>query len=272
MKPINRILLTGAAGRLGRQLRPFLKDHCTHLRLTDVMPLDKAEAHEEIAQVNLADCEAAYDLTRDVDAVVYMAGKGFEGGFDDIFDGHVRGLYNIFEGMRRNGGRRVIWASSIHAVGFYPFSQVIDTRVLPRPDTTYGVAKVCGEAIAQYFWDKFQIESVSMRIVSCVEEPKDRRHLSSWLSYPDLCRMVAAGLSATRPDHTIVYGVSDNDAAAVDNRWAAHLGYRPQDNAETHRARIEHETSPDKSGEPDIATHGGAFSTMPPFCDEHSDE
>ena len=271
MKPINRILLTGAAGKLGRQLRPFLRGQCNVLRVSDLALPGEAAAQEEIVEADLTDQDAVMTLTRDVDAVVYMAGKGFEGGFEEIFGGHVRGLYNTFEGMRRNGGRRVVWASSIHAVGFYPFSQVIDAHVRPRPDTTYGVAKVCGEAIAQYYWDKFNIESVSMRIVSCEEQPKTRRHLSSWLSYDDLRRLVGASLSATRPDHSVIYGVSDNDAAAVDNRWSAHLGYRPQDNAELHRDRIESATKPELPGDPDIAAHGGAFSSMGFFADDPKD-
>ena len=263
MRPINRILLTGAGGKLGQQLRPFLKEYCDHLRVTDMVAMDPAAPHEEVIEANLADRDAAMEMTRDVDAVVYMAGKGYEGGFDEIFDGHVKGLYNIFEGMRLHGGRRVVFASSIHAVGFYPFSQVIDTRALPRPDTTYGVAKVCGEAIASLYWDKYRIESVALRIVSCTEEPQDRRHLSTWLSYPDLCRLVGAALTCTRPDHSVIYGVSANDHAAQDNRLAAHIGYHPQDNAEAHRARVEAAVPPQKAGDPDIACHGGIFATMP---------
>lgn len=259
----DRILLTGAAGGLGRVLRPFLKDYCQRLRVTDIAPMDGAAAHEEVVQADLTDPDAALALTEGVDAVVYMAGKGFEGGFDEIFGGHVRGLYNVFEGMRRHGGRRIVWASSIHAVGFHPFSEVIDSRVPTRPDTVYGAAKVAGEAIAQLFWEKHGIEAVSMRIVSCVEAPQNRRHLSTWLSYGDLCRLVAAGLTATRPDHTIVYGVSANRTAAQSNRHAAHLGYVPQDDAEAHRARVEAATEPFAPGDPDIATHGGPFATMP---------
>ena len=124
------------------------------------------------------------------------------------------------------------------------------------------MAKVCGEAIASLYWDKYRIESVSVRIVSCLEKPKDRRHLSTWLSFGDLCRLVAASLTATRVDHTVVYGVSANDTAAVDNRLAAHLGYRPQDNAEVYRAEVEAATRPYAPGAPDIAFHAGVFATM----------
>lgn len=267
MKPINRILLTGAAGGLGRQLRPFLAGHCTHLRVTDIAPLDPAQAHEEVIQADLADPSPVLAMTRDVDAVVHVAGKGMEAPFDDILRGHMLGLYNTFEGARRNGVRRVIWASSIHAVGYYPFSQVLDSRTPPRPDTNYGVAKAYGEGLAQYYWDKYGVEAISMRICSCFPEPTDRRMLSTWLSYADLKRLVAAALTCTRPDHSIIYGVSANTTAPYDNRHAAHIGFRPEDNAEAFRDAVEAARPPHAPDAPEIATHGGAFATFGHFDD-----
>jgi len=267
MKPINRILLTGAAGALGRRMRPALARHCTHLRVTDIAPLDPPGAHEEVIQADLADPAPAQGLTREVDAVVHLAGKGMEAPFDDILRGHMLALYNVFEGARRNGVRRVIWASSIHAVGFYPFSQVLDSRTPPRPDTNYGAAKAYGEGLAQYYWDKYGVEAISMRICSCFPEPADRRMLSTWLSYADLERLIGAALTCTRPDHSIIYGVSANTHAPYDNRLAAHIGYLPQDNAEAFRAKVEADKPPYAPDAPEIATHGGAFATFGHFDD-----
>ena len=268
MKPINRILLTGAAGALGRQLRPALPDHCAHLRISDIAPMDPAVgAHEEVVQADLADPEPALALTRDVDAVVHVAGKGMEAPFDEIHRGHMLALYHVFEGARKNGVRRIIWASSIHAVGFYPFSRTLDTLTPPRPDSNYGVAKAYGEGLAQYYWDKFGIESVSMRICSCFPEPRDRRMLSTWLSYADLIRLVGAALTCTRPDHSIIYGVSANPTAPYDNRSSAQIGFHPQDSAEPYRAKVEAANPPYAPGAPEIATHGGVFATFGHFDD-----
>lgn len=265
MTPIDRILLTGAAGALGRRLRPFLKGHCRILRATDIATLDPAGAGEEVVQADLADPDAVLATTRDVNAVVYMAGAGREASYDEIYSGHMRGLYNVFEGARKNGVRRVVWASSIHAVGFHPFSRTLDLTERPRPDSTYGIAKAYGEAVAQCYWDKYGVEAVSLRICSCLPEPTERRHLSTWLSYGDLERLVLAALTCTRPDHTIVYGVSANTHAAYDNAAANHLGYRPQDDAEVFRARIEAAKPAHAPGDPAIATHGGPFSAAGHF-------
>ena len=263
MKPIDRILLTGAAGALGQTLRPFLADQCAALRVTDIAPMAPADAHEEVVQGDISDPKLALELTRDVDAVVYMAGKGNEGTFDEIFRGHTIGLYNIFEGARRNGVRRVIWASSIHATGLWPFGQTLGTDARPRPDSTYGIAKACGEMVAQCYWEKYGIEAISIRICSCFPEPRDRRHLSTWLSYPDLKRLVAACLTCTRPDHTVIWGVSANTHCAHDNAKAAHIGYRPQDDAESYRAAVEARTPPYAADDRAIAFHGGVFATAP---------
>ena len=267
MTPIDRILLTGAAGALGRQLRPFLGSHCRAVRLADIAEMDPAGEHEEVEQGDISNPALALELTRDVDAVVYMAGKGNEGSFDEIFRGHTVGLYNIFEGARKNGVRRVIWASSIHATGFWPFGTTLGTDARPRPDSTYGIAKAAGEMVAQCYWEKYGIEAISIRICSCFPEPADRRHLSTWLSYDDLRRLIGACLTCTRPDHTVIWGVSANTRSAYDNARASHIGYRPEDNAEAYRETVEAKVPPYAPDDPDIARHGGVFATAPHFED-----
>jgi uronate dehydrogenase len=183
---------------------------------------------------------------------------GAELPFAEILQSNVLGLTNLYEACRVNGVKRVIWASSNHAIGFYPRTQRIDAGVMPRPDSFYGVSKVYGEAVAQYYWDKFRLESVSIRIGSCFPKPTDIRMLSTWESYPDFVRLIECCLRAPRVEHTIVYGVSNNDSQLWDNRLAAHLGYRPEDNAEAFRPEVEAaaEFKPDDSL---VAVHGGSY-------------
>ena len=171
----NRILLTGAAGALGSILRRELPSWCRHLRVSDRVPLESTSGSEEVVICDLADAQAVRRLTDDVDVIVHMGGAvGDNLPFDDILAGNIVGLKNIYENARINGVQRIIWGSSNHALGFYPRTQRLDAAVLPRPDSYYGVSKVFGEAMAQYYWDKFQLESVSLRIGSCFP-PADRR-------------------------------------------------------------------------------------------------
>lgn len=266
-KRFRRLLLTGAAGGLGTMLRPKLAELCETLRVSDIADMGEAAGHEEVVRCDLADADAALELTRGVDAVVHMGGKGLEGTWDEVLHGNIVGFYNTFEGCRKNGVRRLVWGSSNHAIGFYRREQVIDASVTPRPDSNYGVSKVFGEGIAQYYWDKFGLETVSIRIGSCFPEPRDRRMLTTWLSYRDCQHLIERCLIAPRVAHTVIYGVSDNDMKLWDNWMAAHIGFRPQDNAEAFRSKIEAETPEPDPNDLVHAAHGGGFAAAGHFED-----
>jgi len=268
-KRLNRILLTGAAGNLGKVLRQSLHQQCEHLRITDRVEMTDVADHEEAIVADVADADAMMAMTKDVDMVIHMGGQSIEGSWDDVLNSNIVGFYNMYEGCRKNGVRRLIWGSSNHAIGFYPRTQVIDASVYPRPDTNYGVSKVFGEGLAQYYWDKFHFETVSIRIGSCFPEPLDRRMMATWLSFADLQHLIDRCLIAPRVEHTIVYGISDNDEKLWDNHMAAHLGYRPKDNAEAYREKVEGESAQKGIDDPMFKYAGGGFAGMPHFDDEN---
>jgi uronate dehydrogenase len=264
---IERLLLTGASGQLGTLLREKIAPQAEILRLSSRYDLGQPASNEEISICDLADADAVLEMTRDVDMVIHMGGVGKEDTFAAILQSNYIGFYNLYEGCRKNGVKRVIWGSSNHAIGFYPRMQRIDASVTPRPDSNYGVSKVFGEGMAQYYWDKFKLESVSIRIGSCFPKPTNRRMLTTWQSYPDFVHLVECCLNAPRVEHTIVYGVSNNDSQLWDNRMAAHLGYRPKDNAETYRAEVEAASQPYDRDDLTIAVHGGQFAAAGHFED-----
>ena len=106
------------------------------------------------------------ELTKNIDCVVHMGGQSIEDSWNNVLNSNIIGMYNLYEGCRKNNVKRIIWASSVHTVGFYPRSYIVDNKVMPRPDSNYGVSKVFGETLAQYYWDKYKIETVSIRIYS----------------------------------------------------------------------------------------------------------
>jgi uronate dehydrogenase len=238
MPDYHRILITGAAGSLGGHLRTGLAHLADRVRLVDVNPMGAAAAHEEIVVCDLADKAAALEATRDCDAILHFAGHPREQTFEEIVRDTLPAAYHVYEGARRHGAKRVVYASSIHAVGFHAVEAVPDTRAMHRPDTFYGLTKTFVEDLASLYWDKFGIESVCLRICSCFPEPIDRRMLWSWLSFADCVRLAEAALTAPRVGFSVIYGTSDNAAAAVSNAHAMHIGFRPQDSADGFAAAV----------------------------------
>jgi uronate dehydrogenase len=262
---LGRLLLTGAAGGLGRVLRPRLRSRCQLLRLSDVAPMERAGPGEEVVQAALEDRAAVDALLQGMSAVVHLGGISTEGPFDAILQANIVGTYNVYEAARRHGVKRIVFASSNHVTGFYRQDEVVDATMPMRPDGHYGLSKAFGENLARFYFDRYGIESVCLRIGSSFPEPKDRRMLATWLSYDDLERLVLASLTAPVVGHSVVYGVSDNAAAWWDNTPARHLGFRPRDNTEAWRAAREAaDPAPDRD-DPAVIHQGGAFVRMGPF-------
>jgi uronate dehydrogenase len=254
-----RLLLTGAAGNLGRELRPRLKAYCDVLRLSHRKDFGAAGAGEEIVLAELSDKAQVLALLKDVDAVVHMGGVSTEQPWEAILSGNIVGMVNLYESARKNKVRRIVFASSNHVTGFYRQDQVITPRDPVRPDGFYGLSKAFGENLAQLYWDRHGVETVSLRIGSSFTEPKDRRMLATWMSFDDTERLVMAALTAPIVGHSVIYGMSDNRTTWWDNTSARHIGYRPQDSSERFRAAVEARQQTIDRSDP-VATHqGGAF-------------
>ena len=262
---LGRVLLTGGAGGLGRALRPRLRARCSLLRVSDIAAMEPAGAGEEVVEAALEDQAAVHALLKGIDSVVHLGGVSTEAPWQPILNANIIGLYNLYEGARKNGVQRVLFASSNHACGFYRQDQVIATDAQPRPDGLYGLSKAFGEDISRLYWDRYGIETLCLRIGSSFPEPKDRRMLSTWLSYDDLERLVIAGLTAPNVGHSVIYGISDNRSRWYDNTGAAHIGYRPQDSSEPWREALEAAQPTLDRNDPATVYQGGAFVRTGPF-------
>jgi uronate dehydrogenase len=262
---LGRLLLTGAAGVLGRELRRRLRPDCQLLRLSDRAPLADLQPGEEGVQAPLEDRAAVLPLLAGIDAVLHFGGISVEAAFDPILQANIAGTFNIYEAARLQGVRRVVFASSNHVTGFYAQTERVDPRSPLRPDTLYGVSKAFGENLAQLYFDRYGIETVSLRIASCLPEPVDRRTLASWLSYDDLERLVRAALLAPKVGHCVVYGVSANPGSWWGNPGAARIRFEPQDSAEPWRAAIEARFPHPDPNDVLIRYQGGSFIELGPY-------
>jgi uronate dehydrogenase len=265
MRTHDKLLLTGAAGGLGVQLRSRLKTNCRVLRLSDREPLGDAGADEEVVQADLADAAAVGQMVAGVQAIVHLGGVSTEAPFAPILQANIVGAFNLYEAARKHGVKRIVFASSNHVTGFYSQGQTIDASHPPRPDGLYGLSKAFGEDLARLYFDRHGIETACLRIGSSFAEPKDRRMLATWLSFDDLHRLISACLSTPVLGHSIVFGMSDNAVTWWDNRHARHIGYVPQDSSDVFREAVFARTLPPDLSDPAARLQGGAFVRTGPF-------
>ncbi len=256
---MKKLVLTGAAGRLGSYLREPLSQLCDHLVSSDIAAdIGKTYANETYQRADLASKPEIDALLEGADMVVHFGAIGDEAPFDQILQSNIIGAYTVWQAAAKHKVRRVVYASSIHAVGMHPKNEYIGIDAPHRPDTFYGLAKCFAEDLGRMYWDKCSIEAVCLRILSCAQVTNTRA-LGTWLSYDDLIQLVQRALDTPTVGFSVVYGVSNNDRVPVDNSLASHLGYRPKDNAEQFSSAILAAAEPADSHDPAQTRHGGPF-------------
>lgn len=180
-----RILITGAAGGVGTLMRPRLAADDRILRLLDIadLPAPADGEQTEIIKASITDMDAMEKACAGVDAVIHLGGHSLEQVWSKILDVNINGTYVVLEAARRQGVKRVVLASSNHAVGYVKKEDgEAGDYEFPRPDTNYGVSKVAVEALGSLYADRYGLDVICVRIGSCFEKPKDVRMLSTWLS------------------------------------------------------------------------------------------
>jgi uronate dehydrogenase len=261
------VLLTGAAGRMGRLVRPLLSESGWELHCLDRAP----NGDEDVQAIDVLDTDALDAATVGCGSVIHLAGIPGEAPLAEILEANVQGTQAVLDAALRRGIQRVVLASSNHAVGMWEreAGQDLQVDIRPRPDTFYGVAKVAAEALGQLYSDRFGLEVVSLRIGNCRPEPRNRSELATWLSPGDAARLLSAALKGPVRGHVIAYGVSANTRAWWDLSTARQLGYEPQDNAEVFADTLPTEGSgrrPRTGVEPPPAPErvgGAAFTSIP---------
>ncbi len=257
---LNKLLITGANGGLGSVCRERLTHLAKTVRVSARKDLGNAAAHEEIVYCDLADKDAVEAMVHGCDGIVHMGGQATEANWDTIRAANIDGIFNLYEAARKSPVTpRIIFASSNHAIGFHEQTERLDAKSPTRPDGLYGVSKVFGEAMASMYYDKFGIETASIRIGSCFPEPINHRMLSTWMSYDDFVLLIERIFMVTRLGCPIIYGASANSASWWDNREVGYIGWTPKDNAEAFRAKIDEAMSPPSADDVTARLQGGAF-------------
>ena len=259
MKKYNKIVLTGASGRLGSYLREPLSKITKKLVSTDKDDIGKTLHNEVFKKLNIKNFKEVNKILKKTDLIIHFGAYSNEGPFQEILDSNILGTYNIWKSAKKNKIKRIIFASSIHSVGMYRANETINHKVMHKPDTFYGLSKCFGENLAQMYWDKCGIECLTIRILSCAKVTS-KRSLSTWLSYDDLIRIVIQSTKIKKLGFEIIYGVSNNKRLNVDNTNATRkLKINIKDNAEKFLNKLEQklDIKKDKPGDQYL---GGPFS------------
>jgi len=229
------VLVTGAAGDIGSRLRRLLRGVYPQLRWSDQkVPADLASG-DDFVQADLADMGAVEKIVDGMQGIVHLGGFSVEGPWETILHSNIVGCYNLFEAARRKGVERIVFASSNHAVGFYPRRRHIGVGAPVRPDSRYGVSKAFGEAIGALYACKHGLRVTCLRIGNVADQPIDLRRMSIWLHPEDLVQLIRIGLEHPDIRCEIFFGASDNARAWWDNEPAFRYGYRPRHRSEDHR-------------------------------------
>lgn len=241
-----KVLITGAAGRIGTAFRQRYGE-LYDFRLVDRRPVDDPGGHEA-STADLVDLDAARQACAGVDTVLHLAADPSPRAtfYDTLLPLNIQMTYNMFHAAVEQGCRRVIFASSIHAVNAYPLDYQVHPDDPVRPGDLYGVTKCFGESLCAYYADREGLSCIAVRIgafgtAEAVADSGDSRQLSLWVSHDDLSQLLHRCIDA--PDDLrflIVQGVSNNQFKRMDISNAREiLGYQPEDNAFTLSARTE---------------------------------
>lgn len=240
-----KVALSGASGQLGRFLRPALLEQGVDLRSAGGRTaLEPLRPGEDVMNGDLRNPAVVDRLLEGVDVLIHMAGTSVERPLPEIIENNLVGLHAVYEGARRHKVKRIVFASSNHAIGMHDVGTTLEPSCDFRPDGFYGLSKMWGEGMARLYWDKHGIESVCVRIGSAIPKPTQFRHLSTWFGLDDLLQFTLRCIEAENIGFVVAWGVSANTRSYWTPTGCAALGYVPRQNAEDYAADIVGEPNP----------------------------
>ncbi|MEO6436827.1 MAG: NAD(P)-dependent oxidoreductase [Tepidisphaeraceae bacterium] len=233
-----KVLVTGAAGNIGSYFaRHSSKRYDLRLMVRDAdADAEKIKALGEVVVADLSDLERLKEVCRDIDTVLHLAGDPNPSAtWESLLEANIAGTYHVFVAAKWAGARRVIYASSIHAVSGYPADVQVKTSEPVNPGDLYGVSKCFGEALARYMAEKEGVSAICLRI-GAFQPPEAAKQaegvgmLDAWISQRDLNQLIEKCIDAQNLKFAIFHALSDNRFKRLDISDArALVGYRPQD-------------------------------------------
>lgn len=244
---MTKILITGASGRIGQLIRPYLREAYSHVVLSDLRAPEDVQPNETFVRADLLDLSQLKSALDGVTCVAHFGGYPVEGPWETILQANIVGTMNILEAARSCGVERFVLASSNHIFGFYGRNHRLNGGEPERPDSRYGVSKVCSEALASLYAYKHRLRVMVLRIGKVDVRPDNRRRLSIWLHPEDLAQLLRIGFEHPDLKHEVFFGCSDNDLGWWDNSRAFSFGYRPRHSSRIFEASFPNDEASDEN-------------------------
>ena len=229
------VLLTGATGSVGSLLRPYLARNYTTVVLNSRKPIADLRQNEIHRPGDICDPNVVDGLLEGIDGIIHLAALvGPDFTFEETLGPNFTSVYHLFEAARSRSVKKVVYASTHHAVGFFERGTPVDHNTAPRPDSWYGVTKACGEILSSYYVDTYGFDVMCIRIGYVEDSVPDERRMHTWCSARDLAALIDIGLRGSQAGFHVVYGVSNCPEPLFDNAHAESLGYTPMDLSTEH--------------------------------------
>ncbi|ANY76774.1 NAD-dependent epimerase [Paenibacillus ihbetae] len=228
-----RVLITGAAGTIGSAIfKGLQQDHRYDVVGADI----QADEMQGIIQMDIGDEARLVELTQGIDTVIHFAWIKDEGDFlGKVLAGNVSGAYKLFEAAVKNGVRRMIFASSNHATGYYRTDEKVGPHDPYRPDSFYGLSKCYIELLGRLYSDQGKISSFNIRIGNFPgdDRPHSERAGHIWISERDMLQLIICCIEADDElKYLNLYGTSANSDNYYNIDYLEELiGYKPEDDA-----------------------------------------
>jgi nucleoside-diphosphate-sugar epimerase len=223
-KSKTKILVTGGCGKIGSYFVRFASDRYD-IRVVDKVAWDIEKLGPFVGESlvadlqNMAECQK---VCEGMDMVIHLAADPSPKAdfMDSLLGNNIIAAYNVFRAAQEAGCQRVIFASSIHAVGGYPEDVQVKVDMAVRPNDLYGVSKCFGEALAAYFAFNEGLSSIVLRIGAYLF-PDELKHLapqeqSFFLNPDDFNSLLIKCLEKPRITFAIAHAISDNKYKRLD--------------------------------------------------------
>jgi nucleoside-diphosphate-sugar epimerase len=220
---IRRVLVTGGNGRIGSY---FIKHNAERytFRMVDRAPWDEAKhgpfPGEEASVQDLADLETCRKACAGMDAVIHLAADPRpDAAFESLLPNNFITTYNMFQAAHDAGVKRMVFASSIHAIDGYPEDVLVFPDMPTWPKNMYGVSKIYGEAVGKYFAYTEGLPTVCLRIGPYVPAdpnfPLTDRDRKAWTNPDDLNQLIVKCLESNIR-YAVVHATAQNRAMRMD--------------------------------------------------------